>query len=439
MRRRGGFLRTALGVGALGVLAALPLSAAGFSIFEQGSKALGMAGAFTAQADDPSLLFHNVGGLGFVTEREFSVGATYIRGLEAEFEGANPFPGEGYTAEQEDLSEIPPHIYYVQPINDTWKFGFGVMAPFGLTTSWEDPDQFAGRFLSTKAALQAVDLQPTIGWQVTPSFGLGFGPVARVSTVELNRNVGAVNPFTQRFGDVGRLKLEGDFSEGFGFAAGALHRVSNRFSWGLSYRSKIKVEYDGDARLTQVPTGNAQFDAVIRTRLPFDTDLPVETEIEFPDEASLGFAFGLTDNLLIETDFNYTGWSSFESVPINFTGGATNSLPDLELPQEWDDAYNYRLGLRWTRGNGHQWRFGYVFDESPQPEEGMSPLLPDADRNGLTLGYGTGRFDLAVMYLDFDERSRDSNRPGDDLSTFFGTYNTRAILLGATVNFGGTR
>ncbi|HEV2843460.1 MAG TPA: hypothetical protein VG477_01330, partial [Thermoanaerobaculia bacterium] len=98
---------------ALGALITAPLHAAGFSIFEQGTKAMGMAGAFTAQADDPSLLFHNVGGLGFVEEQEFSAGFTWIHSLEAEFEGANPFPGEGYRAEQELLSEVPPHVYYV--------------------------------------------------------------------------------------------------------------------------------------------------------------------------------------------------------------------------------------------------------------------------------------------------------------------------------------
>lgn len=436
MRRRGGFFwMKALGVGALGALAALPLSAAGFSIFEQGSKAMGMAGAFTAQADDPSLLFHNVGGLGFVEERQFSAGVTWIHGLEAEFEGDNPFPGEGYEAEQKKLSEFPPHLYYVQPINDTWKFGFGIMTPFGLTTEWEDPNQFAGRFLSTKAALTAIDLQPTLGWQITPTFSLGIGAIARISEVELNRNLGSINPFTQRFVDVGKLKLEGDYSEGYGFTVGVLHKATDRFSWGLSYRSKVKVEYDGDAEVTQISTGNAQFDAVLRTRIPFGTNLPVETEIEFPDEASLGFAFGITPNLLVETDFNYTGWSSFEDVPIEFTGGPTNSLPDTSLPQEWDDAYNYRLGLRWTLANGHQWRFGYVYDETPQPEEGMSPLLPDANRNGFTVGYGLGRVDLALMYLLFDERTRSGNLEGQEESTFFGTYETTAILLGATVNF----
>ncbi len=436
MQRRGSFVGKALVTAALVALAAGPSYGAGFSIFEQGSKAMGMAGAFTAQADDPSLLFHNAGGLAFVTKRDISVGATWIRGTKAELDGANPYPGEGYSAEQKKLSEFPPHLYYVQPINDTWKFGLGVNSPFGLVTEWENPNQFAGRFVSTKAALQVIDVNPTLGWQITPSFGLGIGAIGRVSTVELNRNIPQINPFTQSAVDVARLKLEGDFSEGYGFNVGILNKVNPSFSWGLSYRSQISVDYEGDARLTQVATGNAQFDAIIRSRLPFGIDLPVETTIDFPDEASLGLAFGLSPNLLLETDFNWTGWSSFSDVPITFTGGAANSLPDSELPQNWDDAYNYRAGLRWTTGPTSQWRFGYVFDESPQPEEGVSPLLPDADRNGFTVGYGhTGAigFDIAVMYLDFKERTRARSFNNED--PFFGTYNTQAILIGATLNF----
>jgi long-chain fatty acid transport protein len=433
MKRRGFLWGGALGVAVLGALLAGPAYGAGFSIFEQGAKAMGMAGAFTAQADDPSMLFHNAGGLAFVTESQGSLGATWIYGAEAELEGANPFPGEGYRAEQKNLSEFPPNAYWVAPINQTWKWGLGLMTPFGLTTEWEDPAQFAGRFLSTKAALRAIDINPTLGWQVTPNFGIGFGAVARISDVELNRFVPSVNPFTQQVVSVGRLALEGDFSEGYGFNAGILHKVNNSFSWGLSYRSRIKVEYDGDARLTQVPTGNAQFDAIIASRLPFNRDLPVETEIEFPDQASLGLAFALSPNLLLETDFNWTGWSSFEDVPIDFTGGATNSLPDTSLPQGWDDANNYRAGLRWTVSPTTQWRFGYVFDETPQPEEGVSPLLPDADRNGFTLGIGWNKLDVAVMYLPFDERTRDESRPGE--GPFFGTYNTTAWLFGLSYNF----
>jgi long-chain fatty acid transport protein len=425
----------ALGVCALGLCVAGPAGAAGFGIFEQGTRAMGMAGAFTAQADDPSALFHNAGGLAFFEEREIQAGFTYIGGLEAEFEGAAPFPGP-VEEEQELLGEFLPHAYLVQPISDRLKFGLGVFAPFGLTTEWQDPDQFSGRFFSTKAALRAVDVNPTLGFQITPNFGFGIGAIARFSDVELNRNVGAVNPFTQTVADVGRLALEADFSEGYGWNAGILHRFNNSFSWGLSYRSKVEIDYEGDARLTQISTGNAQLDAVLRARLPFDRDLPVETGIEFPDMASLGLAFSLTPNLLLETDVNWTGWSSFDRVEIDFVGGATNSLPDAEIPEDWEDVYNYRAGLRWTVSPTTEWRFGYVYDETPQPEEAVSPLLPDADRNGFTLGYGhTGSFkvDLALMYLIFTERERFRSFPGE--SDYFGTYNTQALLFGATLGF----
>ena len=322
-----------------------------------------MAGAFTAQADDPSMLFYNAGGLAFVEKTGVSVGATWIRSTKADFQRRNPFPGPGYSAEQKTLSEFPPHAYCVQPLTSTWKFGLGIETPFGLTTEWKNPDQFAGRFLSTKASLQAFDINPTLGWQVTPTFGIGVGGIVRVSKVELNRHIAAINPFTLMAADVGRLKLTSDYTKNsYGFNIGILHRWNESFSWGLSYRSKISVDYDGSARLTQISTGNPQFDAIVGAQIPFNTKLPVKTAIDYPDQASLGLAFALTRDLLLETDFNYTGWSSFKSVPINFTGGAGNSLPDttpaagleerLQLPRRpaLDDepvlAVALRTGLR---------------------------------------------------------------------------------------------
>jgi len=435
MRRRA-WRATCLGLIALGFWTAAPVLGAGFGFFEQGSKAMGMAGAFTAQADDPSALFHNPGGLAFFDERQLAAGFSWIYTTEADFTGAPPFPGPQGSAEQETLSQGLPHVYWVQPVNDVWKLGLAVNAPFGLVTEWQDPGNFAGRYLSTKAALRAVDINPMLGWQLTPKFGLGIGAIARFSDVELHRYIATQNPFTLRPADVGKLELVSDFHEGFGWNVGILHRFNNSFSWGLSYRSKVTVDYEGDARVRQILTGNTQFDTLVRSRVPFDTDLPVSTSIDFPDMASLGIAIALSRNLLLETDFNWSGWSSFDEVAIDFTGGATNSLPDSTIPEHWDDVNNYRLGLRWARGPASEWRFGYVFDESPQPEAAVSPLLPDADRDGFTVGYGhRGRFstDVALMYLKFDDRTRARSFVGE--GDFFGTYSTTAWLLGLTVGF----
>jgi long-chain fatty acid transport protein len=417
------------------VLASPAAYGAGFSIFEQGTKAMGMAGAFTAQADDPSALFHNAGGLAFQHEQDFALGFTYIRSLDATVEGADPFPGAGYTADQETLSEFPPHAYWVQPLNATWTFGLGVNAPFGLTTEWGD--DFRGRFISRLASLTAIDVNPSLGWQVTPNFGLGFGAIGRFSTVELERNVAQFNPFTQTSADIATVHLEGDIADnsGYGWNVGLLHKVNNSFSWGLSYRSAIDIDYEGDTELTQNLTGTP-FDALIAQALPFGATFPVETAIDFPDLISLGIAMAITPNSLVELDVNRTGWSSFEELQIVFPEG---QLPNSTIPERYDDSYHYRLGLRYDSSPGRQWRFGVVFDETPQPEEAVSPLLPDSDRTGFTLGYGYEgakySFDLAAMYLLFDERTRDTNFPGEQASTFFGTYEQEALLLGLTLGF----
>ncbi len=68
-----------------------------------------------------------------------------------------------------------------------------------------------------------------------------------------------------------------------------------------------------------------------------------------------------------------------------------------------------------------------MLDESPQPLETTGPVFPDANRDGFTLGYGTNRWDLALMYLLFDERTTLVNH--DD---FFGTYNTEVALFGVS-------
>lgn len=432
MRRCGTILATALAVVALGGLVSAPVHAAGFGIFEHGAKAMGMAGAFTAQADDPSAMFHNVAGLAFQKERRFAVGTTLIALGDSTFQGAAPFPGPSVTGEQEDQLVVPSHLYYVQPLSGEWTFGLGVNNPFGLVTEWRDPDEWAGRFLSTRADLATYDINPSLGWQVTPEVALGFGAIIRFAEVQLDRRAATVNPFTLRQTEVARVGLESDLDTGLGWNVGFLHRYNNSFSWGFSYRSKVEVDWSGDARFTQVATGFPQFDAAVAASLPFGSPTPIETTLEFPDMASLGFLFALSPSARLEVDVNWTGWSSFDTLVIDFT-----DRPELTstLVEEWEDVYNYRLGLSWAASPSSEWRLGYVYDETPQPDASVSPLLPDADRTGYTIGYGYTSgggttFDVAFMYLPFDERTTTNQRDGFD-----GTYDTTAYLLGLTLGW----
>lgn len=415
-------------------LVASPAYGAGFSIFEQGSKAMGMAGAFTAQADDPSAMFHNAGGLAFQTdESQIMGGVTFIK-PKSEFTGLNPYPGEGVTEEQaDDLLFYPVHGYWVKPLSDTMVFGFGVTNPFGLTTEWDDTDNFSGRYIATRTELRTFDFNPTLAWQLSPRFGLGLGASARAADVQLDRRVPFYNPVSRQVQDIAKVTLESDFNWGYGFNAGALWKITDRLNIGLSYRSEVEIDFEGDGIFYQRSTGIPALDAQIAQMIPFEQDLPIETSVELPAVASLGLAYRLTPNSLVETDFNWTGWSSFDEIDIQFT---ENPEFSSRSPERYEDVYNYRIGFQWTSPRSNSaWRFGYVYDETPQPEGSVSPLLPDNDRDGFTIGYGHQGgvdFDLAFMYLDFGERTRDESFPDED-DPYFGTYDSTAYLLGLTL------
>jgi long-chain fatty acid transport protein len=399
-------------------------------------------------------MFYNVGGLAFFDEREFYAGLTFISLGDVTFTGADPTPGAGEPGKQSDQLKVPPHFYWVEPVNDRWIVGLSVTSPFGLATKWDDPAGFevvevedpenpgemieiqvpipwAGRYISDKADLTDIDLTPNVGFRVNDKIGVGFGIIARFSSLELRRRIDGNDHVSviPAGTDVGRSQLETDTDTGFGFNLGVLHRLNDFFSWGFSYRSKITVDYAGDALLTQISTGDPTTDDAIAAALPFGERLPVETSIEFPDQASLGVAFRFNPRWLFEADFNWTGWSSFDELSLDLRP-PNDGLSETH-PQLWEDAINVRTGVRWDRTAKSHWRFGIYWDESPQPDQTVTPMLPDADRMGYAVGYGLGAekltFDIALLYVDIETRRTTSN-----VNDFLGTYRSGTVVLGTS-------
>src|SRR3954464_4218910 len=125
-------------VRAAAVAAALALApasarAAGFAIFEQGARGMGFAGAFTAQANDPSAIFHNAAGIAFLKGKQVYLGGTLIH-PPSTFTGDDPFPGSAVIQTADVGLLVPPAAYYTQPFSERIVLGIGLHTPFGLTT-----------------------------------------------------------------------------------------------------------------------------------------------------------------------------------------------------------------------------------------------------------------------------------------------------------------
>lgn len=403
-------------------------SAAGFSIFEQGGRAMGFSGAYTALAQDPSAIFYNAAGIAFLRDEQIYFGGTLVKPW-SDFTGVNPFPGEG-VRETGDVSLLPvPAAYYTRPFSERIVLGLGVDAPFGLRTQWANPDSFTGRYISVKADLRSLSLNPTFAIKLADRFAVGAGLDVRFSKVELVRRVPSVDPFTLKVVDIAELTLESGWASGFGFNVGLLAKPTDSLSLGATYRHKVRLDYEGDARFAQILTGNAQFDALVSASLPSGAQA-LTTSVEFPAIATGGAAYSWRDWTLA-ADVVWFQWSTFDRLQIAFS-----ERPDLNevIPELYDDSWQFRVGLERRLNDSWTVRGGYHYDQSPTPPASVSPLLPDASRHGAALGatWKRGRFwiDAGSWYLLFQDRSTE----GLNRDRYDGTYSNSALTFG--VSFG---
>jgi long-chain fatty acid transport protein len=308
--------------------------------------------------------------------------------------------------------------------------GVGLNVPFGLKSAWTDPDHYTGRYISTSAELKGFSVNPTLAFR-GERVAIGVGLDVRFSTVNLERRVPVVNPFTLKVYDAAAVHLSSDTASGLGFNVGLLAKLTDTLSVGASYRHKVALDYSGTSEFTMLSSGNAQLDQRVAAVLP-QGSLGTTTRIEFPAIASVGIA-KVWGGWTVEADVNWYGWSSFDTLPIDLEG-----RPDLSetVVEQYDDSFQYRIGLE--RVLNDQWavRAGYFRDQSPAPTASVSPLLPDADRNGIALGLtwkptSSLHVDGGTWIILSPERSTE----GINRDAYNGTYKNRAFTLGLSLGY----
>jgi long-chain fatty acid transport protein len=410
-------------------LAPAAVSAAGFAIFEQGARGMGLAGAFTAQASDPSAIFHNAAGIAFLKGRQAYAGGTLIA-PSTTFTGADPFPGAAITEEADMGVLLPPAAYYTQQFSERLVLGVGWTTPFGLETRWQNPDGFSGRFISEAAELRAYSLNPTVAYKIEDRLAVGLGLDVRFSTLSLTRRVPVIDPFTQKVVDGASAHLSTGTEMGLGFNVGVLAQPSPSLSLGASYRHKVKVDYGGQATFSPIATGNPDLDARVAADLPLGS-LPVTTSITFPAVASVGAAYTFGD-WMVEADVNWYQWSTFDRVLLLFE---TRGDLSQALVEDYSNSWQYRVGVEHPLTQVWTVRGGLFYDQSPAPAASVSPILPDADRYGLALGgsWKRGRFwmDAGTWIVLGESRSTE----GQSHDAYDGTYKSHGLTLGLSFGY----
>jgi len=408
------------------------LAASGFAIESQGARAMGLAGAYVAQASDPSAIYFNAAGIAFLGEKQLYVGGGFAS-LSTDFVGAGPTPPEGTLETSSQGLGVLPAAYYSQQVGERTAIGIGVNLPFGNRSQWDDPDGFTGRYICLDCRIRSWGINPTIAYKLADRLAVGAGVDLRFSSFRLSRRLIAdPNPFPDPT-DVAELRFESGTELGVGFNLGLLARPSDTISIGLAYRHKVTMDHGSEASFVQIPTGNQAVDDAVAAALP--PDQPATATFAYPGTIAAGIAWRDGD-WTIEGDVAWTLWSSFDRVSVR-----TADAPayDTSLTQEWESTWRGALGVERLIGDRWEVRAGYGYDHSPAPTDTISPFIHDADRHAFGAGgtwkrrtrSGSVHVDFFARYLFF----RTSSTLGLSRYGYDGSYDTSGFQLGASIGY----
>ena len=389
-------------------VAATGASAAGFRLPEAGAKAMGMAFAFTAQANDPSAIYYNPAGLTQLSGTNVMGGVTYVRENGQEFTGTTGLTGGAIVTEkQKDLDFFIPNAYgvYRDP-GSSLAYGIGVFVPFGLGQEYKDRDRSVFRNLTTKIDLMTIAINPTLAWKVNEALSVGGGVDFLYGKAKLGKTAVAPDNSTNLF----RLDMSAE-DTAWGYNFGLLLKPSEKFQAGLSYRSGFNLELkDGDIDLSQISPvlqpafGGATYHSGGRTF------------VGLPATAALGLAYKPTEKVTLEADLDWTFWSSYQDLTI-VVENPRGPLQTSSSPKRWNDVVALRVGGEYRMNPALALRAGYAYDPTPVPGDTLSAELPDANRHNFTagIGYTAGPLtvDASYFYLYKERRTiRQSVAPG---------------------------
>ncbi len=377
----------------------------GFAINENGTKAVGMGGAFAAQADDPSAVYFNPAGIVQLEGTQVYGGLSIIiPSATYTSNGTSALSAAGQTTDSVDVTFFIPNFYATHKLNDQVSFGFGEFSNFGLSTEWDE--NWEGRYITggVLSQIETISLNPVVAYRPHQRISLSAGPVLQHLAIELKNKIPNL---LQPGGADGDAKFTGDNWD-WGYNLGILFWITDDVKFGASYRSKVEHTIS-DGKLRFNPQGINTF-----TSTRFDADFTT------PAVMYLGLAYTILEKLTFEFDGQWTEWSSYDKLEADYNpsiGQGPFARSGIAKDKKWEDGWAYRFGVNYKLNEQWALRAGLIFDESPVPDEYVDPGLPSGDRVlyaiGSTFDMNNFTFEFAYNYLD-DEGRTFNNEVGAD-------------------------
>src|SRR5690554_2043385 len=416
------FNRLSLAVAIAAAALASQAHAGGYQINEQSvsGQGYGHAGR-SSNVNDATIVFGNPAGMSFLDRAQVTAGGTYlnvntdIKNVQAQRTlDAGVAQGGAPMGVQVPIGDIPggnegdmvpgtlvPFAFYAHPVNERLAFGFGVYAPFGSKTEYED--SFEGRYMGNYTEVTVMSAQPTLSFKFNEQWSIGAGITYNRVDGELASKVpvstlvsgGTVPPSVE--GD-GEVRVEGD-DEAWGYNIGIIYRPIPETTLGLTYRSKVEYTLEGTSR----SSGGAE---AIRQNQDAKLDLTT------PETVNFSITQQMTDRLKLMAGASWARWSRFDRILVE--GSIDSEI--INEQQNYSNAWAFSTGGEYQLNPQWVLRAGVTIDKTPTNDLTRSVRIPSDDRRIFSIGAGwtpTDDLTLDFAYSYLTERGTQVNQSRD--------------------------
>ena len=349
----------------MAVCAASAAHAAGFMLTEQSAGALGRAYAGAGvDGTDISGVYYNPATMTLHPGTQIQAGFVGI-GLDLAYES-----NDGSVTENGQYNtQAIPHGYISHQITNNMWIGLAMTVPFGMGTEYKDEWPMNKRGIS--AEVLTFDFNPNVAWKVSDKLSLGAGMSIQYAAADLKMRVNKeLSPVLSTDLD---SEVDAD-SFAWGFNVGLMWSPLENLRFGLSYRSRINHNAEGDLELSNVSN---QYLKVLEGT--YDATATIST----PAWLMATAAWDVNDLLSLYATFRWTDWSSFDELTIK----TNNPMIGDSIKNKWQDTYLVSVGadLRFTNWWTFRAGIGYETSAVDDPKY-RTAIIPDADRLWLALG-----------------------------------------------------
>jgi long-chain fatty acid transport protein len=215
--------------------------------------------------------------------------------------------------------------------------------------------------------------------------------------------LGALQVNADKFGSIvpASVNLTGTSNLAFGLNVGAMYDINKQWTVGVNYRTKQVIKVD--AGLAKVTYANKIASSILESKLGLINEANFSAEMPLPSVLTFGVSYRPIKPLLIAFDAQFTGWSTYKSLDINFAGEGLSAF-DQHITKDYKDAWAFRLGAQYGVTKRFDVRAGFIVDLTPVNDNYYNPETPGMTKLEPSVGLSfrpipSLSIDLSMLYV----------------------------------------